>query len=40
MTFSRPLAFIEPDGRVIANIGWGEVQAAWESFRSGAKAAA
>lgn len=32
MTFSGPLAFINPDGSVIANIGWAEAQGAWEAF--------
>lgn len=32
MTFSGPLAFINPDGTPIANVGWVEVQAAWEAF--------
>lgn len=31
MTFSGPLAFVQPDGTVIANVGWSEVQGAWEA---------
>lgn len=31
MTFSGPVAFINPDGTVIANVGWAEVQGAWEA---------
>jgi hypothetical protein len=31
MTFSGPIAFINPDGTIIANIGWSEVQGAWEA---------
>lgn len=32
MTFSGPLAFIEPDGTLIANVGWVEAQGAWQAF--------
>lgn len=32
MTFSGPLAFIQQDGSVIANVGWGEAQGAWEAY--------
>ena len=32
MTFSGPLAFVNPDGSVIANVGWGEAQGAWDAF--------
>jgi hypothetical protein len=31
MTFCGPLAFVQPDGSVIANVGWGEAQGAWEA---------
>jgi len=31
MTFSGPITFINPDGSVTANVGWGEVQGAWEA---------
>ena len=31
MTFVGPIAFINPDGTVIANVGWQEVQGAWEA---------
>lgn len=31
MTFSGPLAFINPDATVIANIGWEEAQGAWQA---------
>jgi len=31
MTFLGPLAFINSDGSVIANVGWEEAQAAWEA---------
>ena len=34
MTFLGPLAFIQPDGTVIANIGWAEAQGAWTAFLS------
>lgn len=40
MTFSGPLAFIQPDGAVIANVGWSEVQSAWEAHLRAFKAAA
>ena len=39
MTFLGPLAFIQPDGSVIANIGWQEAQGAWEAFLAAQKAA-
>ncbi|GGB29042.1 hypothetical protein GCM10011505_07960 [Tistrella bauzanensis] len=32
MTFLGPLAFIQADGQVIANIGWAEAQGAWQAF--------
>ncbi|MDF2180574.1 hypothetical protein [Neptuniibacter sp. CAU 1671] len=32
MTFLGPLAFINPDGSVIANVGWQEAEAAWDAF--------
>jgi acetylacetone-cleaving enzyme len=37
MTFSGPLAFIQPDGTVIANVGWSEVQGAWEAHLQSSK---
>lgn len=40
MTFSGPLAFIQPDGTVIANVGWQEAQAAWQAHLDSYKAAA
>ncbi len=40
MTFSGPLAFINPDASVIANVGWGEAQGAWGAFLEAHKAAA
>jgi hypothetical protein len=33
MTFSGPIAFINPEGAVIANVGWQEVQGAWGTFQ-------
>jgi hypothetical protein len=36
-TFSGPLAFIQPDGTVIANVGWSEVQGAWEAHLQSSK---
>jgi acetylacetone-cleaving enzyme len=39
MTFLGPLAFIKPDGSVIANIGWAEAQGAWNAFLESRKAA-
>lgn len=35
MTFLGPLAFINPDGSVIANVGWVEVEGAWNAFVEG-----
>jgi hypothetical protein len=40
MSFSGPPAFIQPDGSVIANVGWGEAQAAWQAHVETTKAAA
>ena len=40
MSFSGPLAFVQPDGSVIALVGWGEAQAAWQAHVDAAKAAA
>lgn len=40
MSFSGPLAFINPDGSVIANIGWQEAQDAWQAHLDALKAAA
>ncbi len=40
MTFSGPLAFIETDGRVLANVGWIEAQEAWEVYLATSKVAA
>ncbi len=34
MTFVGPLAFIQPDGSVIANVGWQEAQGAWQAYLS------
>jgi len=34
MTFSGPLAFIQPDGTVIANVGWDVAQGAWAAFEA------
>jgi hypothetical protein len=31
MTFSGPIAFIQPDGTPVALVGWGEAQGAWEA---------
>jgi acetylacetone-cleaving enzyme len=31
MTFSGPIAFLSPEGTVVANIGWSEVQGAWHA---------
>jgi hypothetical protein len=39
MTFLGPLAFVKPDGSVIANIGWAEAQGAWDAFLASQKAA-
>jgi hypothetical protein len=39
MTFQGPLAFIQADGQVIANIGWAEAQGAWQAFLAEADAA-
>jgi hypothetical protein len=32
MTFLGPLAFIQPDGSVICNVGWGEAQESWLGY--------
>lgn len=40
MTFSGPLAFIHPDGAVIANVGWAEAQGAWQAHLDSLRAAA
>ena len=32
MTFSGPLAFINPDASVIVNVGWDVAQGAWDAF--------
>lgn len=32
MTFSGPLAFINPDASVIVNVGWDLAQDAWQAF--------
>ena len=41
MTFVGPLAFINPEtGAVIVNVGWMEVEAAWNAFLESQKKAA
>jgi acetylacetone-cleaving enzyme len=40
MTFSGPIAFIQPDGTVVGLVGWGEVQGAWEAHLQSGQAAA
>ena len=40
MTFSGPLAFIQPDGSVIAIVGWAEAQGAWQAHLDATKIAA
>ena len=39
MTFCRPLAFVQPDGTMIANVGWSEAQGAWQAHLQSSKVA-